>query len=122
VAYEQVGRSQEALAAWEQALRLSPENPAVLANVAMSKAAAGDLPAAEALLRRAVARKDSTVKVRQNLVLVLGLQGKLQEAERLAREDLPPEVASANLAWLRSAAAGGGRSWDALKGAGTASN
>jgi Flp pilus assembly protein TadD len=116
VAYEQTERAAEARTIWEQALTLSPENPGVLANLALSWAAAGDLPRAEGLLRRAVARPDATLRVRQNLVLVLGLQGKMTEAERLLREDLPPEMVAANLNWLRSAAAAGsGRSWDAVK-------
>ena len=122
VALEQVGRGEEARAAWDQALKLSPDNPAVLANMAMARAAAGDLPGAEALLRRAAAQKGASVKVRQNLALVLGLQGKMQEAERLAREDLPPEVANANLDWLRSASVGGHRSWDAMKDGPKAAN
>jgi Flp pilus assembly protein TadD len=117
VAYEAVDRTPEARAAWEQALQLSPDNAAVLANLAMSWAGSGDLPRAEGLLRRAAARPDAGVKVRQNLALVLGLQGKTAEAERLIRDDLPPEQAAANLAWLRSAAgAGAGRSWDGMKG------
>ncbi|MDP8916573.1 MAG: tetratricopeptide repeat protein, partial [Pseudomonadota bacterium] len=117
VAYEQTERTPEARAAWEGALKLSPENPGVLANLALSWAAAGDLPRAEGLLRRAAARPDATLKIRQNLVLVLGLQGKLAEAERMLREDLPPEMVAANLQWLRgAAAAGSGRSWDAVKG------
>lgn len=116
VAYEQTERTPQARAAWEQALQLSPENPGVLTNLALSWAAGGDLPRAEGLLRRAAARPDATLKVRQNLVLVLGLQGKFAEAERMLREDLPPEMVAVNLAWLKSAAAGGSaRSWDALK-------
>jgi Flp pilus assembly protein TadD len=122
VAYEQVGRGAEAKQAWQTALKLSPDNPAVLANLALQQAAGGDLGGAETLLRRAAAKKDAPVKVRQNLVVVLGLQGKLQEAEKLAREDLPPEAASANLAWLRSAAPASGRSWDTLKAAPSAVN
>lgn len=118
VAYEAVDRAPEARTAWEQALRLSPDNPGVLANLALSWAAAGDLPRAEGLLRRAALRPEAGVKVRQNLALVLGLQGKTAEAERLIRDDLPPEQAAANLAWLRAAAAGGGRSWDGMKGGG----
>jgi Flp pilus assembly protein TadD len=118
VAYEGIDREPEARAAWEQALTLSPENPGVLANLALSWAAAGDLPKAEGLLRRAAARPDATLKVRQNLVFVLGLQGKMAEAERLLRDDLPPEMAAANLAWLRSAtASGSSRSWDAVRSA-----
>ncbi|MBW3617003.1 MAG: hypothetical protein KY446_04500 [Proteobacteria bacterium] len=115
VAYEAVDRAAEARTAWEQALQLSPENPGVLANLALSWAAAGDLPRAEGLLRRAAARPEAGAKVRQNLALVLGLQGKTAEAERLIRDDLPPEQAAANLAWLRSAAgAGAGRSWSGV--------
>jgi Flp pilus assembly protein TadD len=117
VAYEAVNRAPEARSAWEQALQLSPENPSVLANLALSWASAGDLPRAESLLRRAAARSDAGVQVRQNLALVLGLQGKTAEAERLIRDDLPPEQAASNLAWLRQAAgAGGARSWSAVQG------
>ena len=117
VAYEAVERQADARAAWEQALQLSPENPGVLANLALSWAAAGDLPRAEGLLRRAAARPEADAKVRQNLALVLGLQGKTAEAERLIRDDLPPEQAAANLAWLRHAAgAGAGRSWNGMNG------
>jgi Flp pilus assembly protein TadD len=122
VAYEQTGRGPEARQAWEAALKLSPDNASVLANLGLSYAAAGDLKAAEGYLRRASAQPGATVKVRQNLVMVLGLQGKLQEAERLAREDLPPEVVTANLAWLRSAGPSSGRSWDAMKSGGGTAN
>lgn len=118
VAYEHTERAPQARATWEQALQLSPENAGVLTNLALSWAAAGDLPRAEGLLRRAAARPDATLKIRQNLVLVLGLQGKFAEAEQRLREDLPPEMVAVNLAWLRGAAAGGsGRSWDAVKDA-----
>lgn len=61
--------------------------------------------------------------MRQNLSLVLGLQGKFPEAEKLMRQDLPPEVAENNLAYLRAVAAGAGganpeRTWNALRGPG----
>ena len=102
VALEQSLRPAEALEAYDKALALSPENPAVLSNLAMFHAAKGERAEAEALLRRAVARPDATIQVRQNLALIIGLEGKLDEAERLIREDLPPEVATANLAYLRS--------------------
>ena len=108
VALEQSLRPAEALAAYDQALALSPENPAVLSNLAMFHAAKGERAEAEALLRRAVARPDATIQVRQNLALIIGLEGKLDEAERLIREDLPPEVATANLAYLRSVQPGVG--------------
>lgn len=118
VAYGQVSRDDDAAAALRQALVLSPNNPAVLSNQAMQAAAHGDLGAAESLLRQAAADPRATVQERQNLALVLGLQGKIAEAEQLARRDLPPEQAESNIAYWKAAAAGGDtRSWDALRNA-----
>ena len=102
VALEQTQRPDEALAAYNQALKLSPNNPAVLSNLALFMAVRGDAAGAEVLLRRAAAAPGSTAQERQNLALVLGLEGKTAEAEHLMRQDLPPEVADANLAYLKS--------------------
>ncbi len=140
VAYDQTKRPDDAQAAWQTALKLSPNNAAVLTNMAMSRLTAGDFAGAEPLLRTAVAQKNSTMQERQDLALVLGLQGKMAEAEKLLRQDLPPEAADANLAWLQqtlqshaqasapqqpattpvaaAAAASPSRSWNALKATG----
>ncbi len=117
VAFQQTERRAEAQAAWSQALRLSPDNPEVLSNQAMAAAAEGDLATAETLLRRAAARPGASMLARQNLVLVLGLRGNVAEAEALARRDLPPELVSNNLAWLRGGSAAAGRNWEAMRGA-----
>jgi Flp pilus assembly protein TadD len=106
VAFEQVSRDQEAEAAWRRALELSPDNPSVLSNLALHEAADGKAGEAEALLRKAAAQPGASVQVRQNLALVLGLEGKLTEAETIERQDLPPELADANMAYLRAAAGG----------------
>lgn len=100
VAYQQVRRPEDAQAAWGEALRLSPDNPDVLTNSAMARMGNGDLSGAESLLRRAANQPGASLKVRQNLALTLGLQGKLSEAEQILRRDQPPEVADANLRWL----------------------
>lgn len=130
VAYDQVKRGDDAQGAWATALKLSPNNPVVLTNIAMSKFTAGDLAGAEPLLRNAVSQNGATLQMRQNLALVLGLEGKLDEAERLLRQDLPPDQADANLAWLQAnmrvnqpAAATAStdapaRNWDSLKAGG----
>jgi Flp pilus assembly protein TadD len=120
VAYEQAQRDDEALAAHRQARALAPDNPTVLSNYAMFCAAHGDAAQAESLLRTAVTRPDATIQVRQNLALVLGLQGRLAEAEKIARQDLPPELVANNMAYLRAAngaalPAGPSRNWDALR-------
>lgn len=122
VAYQQTERRAEAQAAWTQALSLSADNPEILNNQAMAAAADGDLAAAETLLRRAAARPDAGVLVRQNLALVVGLRGNAAEAEALNRQNLPPEQVTRNLAWLRGpapATTGGsqGRSWESLRSA-----
>lgn len=124
VAYDQTRRPEDAQGAWATALKLSPDNPSVLTNIAMSKVEAGDLAGAETLLRTAVAQAGATMQVRQNLALVLGLSGNLTEAEKLLRQDLPPAQAEANLAWLQSQQAKPGaapltRSWDSLKATGS---
>jgi Flp pilus assembly protein TadD len=39
--------------------------------------------------------------VRQNLALVVGLQGRFDEAEKIASADLPESEAAANITYLR---------------------
>jgi Flp pilus assembly protein TadD len=41
------------------------------------------------------------MRIRQNLALVVGLQGRTAEAEEIARADLPAEQAEANVASLK---------------------
>jgi Flp pilus assembly protein TadD len=118
VAYEQVKRPDDAADAWARGLALSPDNPAILANMAMGPLTSGDLTTAEGLLRRAAAHPEAGLQVRQNLALVLGLKGDLAEAERMLRRDLPPEVADANLAWIRQRSetgSAGARTWSSLQ-------
>ena len=138
VAYDQTKRPDDALSAWQTALKLSPDNPAVLTNMAMAHLTAGDLSDAEPLLRMAVAQKAATLQERQDLALVLGLEGKMPEAEKLLRQDLPPDIADANLAWLQqklsartpasaatvapagaNAIGGPAHTWDGLKATGS---
>lgn len=116
VAYELASRSEEAAAAHQSALKLAPENPTVLTNYALYLAGHGDSARAEAILREAAAKPGAEIAVRQNLALILGLEGRLDEAERLARQDLPPEVVESNMAYLRNASAPSQqRSWDAVR-------
>jgi Flp pilus assembly protein TadD len=52
-------------------------------------------------LRRATAQPGGGPKARQNLALVVGLQGRFAEAESIARADLPPDEAAANVVYLK---------------------
>lgn len=102
VALEQVGRKTEALAAYQTALTLAPNNASVLSNLGLYYLNAGDKAGAETWLRRAAAAPGATVQVRQNLAYALGLAGKMAEAEQLMRQDLPPEQVAGNLAYLKA--------------------
>ncbi|HVN02326.1 MAG TPA: tetratricopeptide repeat protein [Caulobacteraceae bacterium] len=118
VALEQSDRDAEALAAHQRALALAPDNPATLSNLGMYYATHGDPTKAEPLLRKAVAAPGATAQERQNLALVLGLEGRFDEAEHLQRLDLPPDEVSNNLAYLHASSdAASGRTWESLKSA-----
>ncbi len=105
VALDQAQRPDEALEAHRKAMAIAPDNAVVLSNAAMFYASQGDKAGAETLLRKAVAEPDATLQVRQNLALVLGLEGKLAEAEKIERENLPPQMAQANLDYFKAAGA-----------------
>jgi Flp pilus assembly protein TadD len=98
---DQMGRHEDARRYYESALRLAPDEPSVLSNLGLSYALSKDLKQAEATLRRATDGTRVDPRVRQNLALVVGLQGRFAEAETIARADLPPEEAAANVAYLR---------------------
>ena len=104
VAHDQNQQPDEARAAYDQALALAPDNPGVLSNLGLWYASHAQPAQAETYLRRAVAEPDASAQERQNLALVLGMEGKFADAERLMREDLPPEVANANMAYLHTVA------------------
>src|SRR5262245_52622005 len=60
-----------------------------------------DLVRAEATLRRAAAQSRVDPRVRQSLALVVSLQGRLAEAEGVARADRPPDQGAGDVAYLR---------------------
>jgi Flp pilus assembly protein TadD len=98
---DQMGRHEEAQRHYLTALKIVPDEPSVLSNLGLSYALSKDLKNAEATLRRAAAQNPVDSRVRQNLALVVGLQGRFAEAETIARADLPPDQAAANVAYLR---------------------
>ncbi|MFK7793369.1 MAG: tetratricopeptide repeat protein [Devosiaceae bacterium] len=99
---DQLGRHQEARASYAQALRIVPDEPTVLSNLGMSYVLEGNLVEAERTLRQAIANaRQVDPRVRGNLALVVGLQGRFDEAMQIAQQDLPPQAAQANIAYLR---------------------
>jgi Flp pilus assembly protein TadD len=104
VAYDRLGDAARAEESYRAALAVSPDNPVVLNNLALSRAMANDLAGARELLQRAVAVSQSDVRVRQNLALVYALSGNMAQAEALTLQDLPPDLARETLAYYRELA------------------
>lgn len=98
---DQLDRSQEARILYRQALGMEPNEPTVLSNMGMSYVLTNDLASAEKYLRMANNQPGSDSLVRQNLALVVGLQGRFDEAEQIASAELPADEARSNVRYLR---------------------
>ena len=98
---DKMGKHEEARRYYASALKIVPEEPSVLSNLGLSYMLTRELPQSEETLRRAHANPRADARVRQNLALVVGLQGRFAEAETIAKGDLPADEAAANVAYLR---------------------
>lgn len=98
---DQMGKHDEARRYYNSALKIAPDEPSVLSNLGLSYVLSKDLPKAESTLRKAHAGGAGDARVRQNLGLVVGLQGRFSEAETIVKADLPPDQAEANVAYLK---------------------
>src|SRR5947199_1427279 len=98
---DKMGKHEEARRYYATALKIVPEEPSVLSNLGLSYILTRELPQAEQTLRRAHGNPRADGRVRQNLALVVGLQGRFAEAETIAKGDLPADEAAANVAYLR---------------------
>lgn len=94
---------------YTQALQISPDDPKILSNVGLSYALEGDPRTAEIWLRRAAILPTASASVRQNLSLVLGLQGKTEEAEHWAARDMSREAVQENTEYLNGLRGAGPR-------------
>ena len=98
---DQMGDNKLAQQYYDAALKIAPGEPSILSNLGLSYALTKDLPRAETALRQAAEHPRADMRMRQNLALVLALQGKYDEAERVSARDLPPADAAANVAAIR---------------------
>ncbi len=99
---DQLGRPQEARARYRDALDIVPNEPSVLSNIGMSFMLSKDLKTAESYLQLAARQPAADSRVRQNLSLIVGLQGRFGEAEQIASRELSPDQAKANIDYLRA--------------------
>lgn len=104
VVYDYEGKYDVAQEQYEAALFLDPDNPTILNNKALSLAQEGQLDEAVKVMELAIDQPTASAQARQNLALLMALKGDADAAERLARKDLPPAVAEANIEYYRSLA------------------
>lgn len=88
VAYDQLRRHKDAQQAYRRGLAKFPADRALRNNLALSLAMTRDFAEAETLLRGLAADPGATSRIRENLALVLGLEGNAEEARRTAQGDL----------------------------------
>ena len=112
-ALDQLGRNAEARQIYQQALVIAPGEASVAANFGLSFAMTNELTAAEQHLRRAVQMRGATTQIRQNLALIVGLQGRFSESRALYAAELPPEQVESNMAYVRALLTQQNR-WDAI--------
>ncbi len=114
--HDQSGSHATAQAAYQKALAIDPDRTSTLANYGLSLALSGDLAGGEAQLRKAAANPDADVRVRENLALVLGLQGRFDEMKAASAPGAPADIVEENAALLK-AMIQPARSWEALTAA-----
>jgi Flp pilus assembly protein TadD len=98
---DQLGDHTQAQQYYRDALKIAPGEPNVLSNLGLSYALTKQLPLAEQVLRQAVENPRADSRVRDNLALVLSLQGKFAEAQKVEQQDRSAQAAAANVASIR---------------------
>jgi Flp pilus assembly protein TadD len=103
---DQMGDHAGAQHYYSAALKIVPNQPDVLSNLGLSYALERKMPQAEQALRLAADQPSADSRVRQNLALVLSLEGKYADAEQVSRRDMTPIDAAENVAQLKQTIAG----------------
>ena len=99
---DQMARHDEARRIYVQAAVMAPGEASIETNLGLSYAMTNELATAEQHLRRAVQMRGANTQTRQNLALVVGLQGRFEECRALYAAELPPDQVEANMAYVRA--------------------
>ncbi len=94
-ALDQIEQYDQARRHYNEALKLTPNDPNILANMGLSYALAGDAKTAEGWLRRAASMPGAGTNIHKNLELVMQLQGKTYTPPQSARMHSPNYAATA---------------------------
>jgi len=90
------GNYKEAVPFYERALQLAPGQASILNNLALAYTMDGQAEKAEQYLRQAASSGASDPRIRQNLAMVLSLQGKTAEARTVAEAEDGTAIRSAS--------------------------
>jgi len=104
VAYDMLDDHPAAQSYYQEGLALAPENAEIANNLGLSLLLSGDTSGAVTALRRLAGNKTATVRHRLNLALALVLAGDTRAAEQIARIDLDPASADAQIAYFETIA------------------
>jgi Flp pilus assembly protein TadD len=115
IASDGLGLHDRAQSFYLAALKIQPNDPGVMSNLGLSYALSKKLPEAERVLTDAARDPHADPRVRQNLALVLALQGHFDKAGQAMRRDLSPNDAATNVAEIRSIMVQP-NTWDAIRG------
>lgn len=113
---DQMGQHDAARGSYRQAQLIAPNEASLEANLGLSFALTNQLNKAEQHLRLAVRMSTATSQIRQNLALILGLQGRFDEARSLYAAELPPQQVESNMAYIRALITQQNR-WEKIEGA-----
>ena len=113
---DQMGQNEQARALYRQAQVTAPREASLEANLGLSYAMTNELGQAETHLRRAVAMPTATSQIRQNLALIVGLQGRFDEARQIYARELPADQVENNMAYIRALITQQNR-WEVIEGA-----
>lgn len=100
-AYDRLENYAEAQKAYQRAIALSPENPIILNNLALSLAVSGELNRAIEILERAAVRPGTNPTLRQNLAMLHSLNGDKKAARAMGRMDLSEKDVAKNLEYYQ---------------------
>ncbi len=95
-----MGRHSQATRHLMEAVKAQPDNSQLLTDLGYALYLQNDLPAAEIALEEAIKRDSSSKRSFNNLSLVLGHQGRMDEAYQVARSVLSAEEAHANIGYI----------------------
>jgi Flp pilus assembly protein TadD len=110
VALDATGRHDEAQTRYRQILMDDPQNVAARNNLGLSLALSGKRGEAVEMIGAIASSPATTPRIRQNYALVLGIAGRVEEADRVAKQDLGRASAENNHHVFLSLAEGTGAS------------